>query len=247
MTNTVKTLEQRVYCMTCKGKTNHKVIHTYEEKSNYDEDFRWHIQYHIVKCAGCDRVAFVEQYSDEDSWEYCDFTNDRVWIDKFTVYPQEPKQEDIRIDIHQIEIKDFKHAPEIINNLYVQIVESFNNKHFILCTSGLRTLIEGICSQLGIKKGYLYDNERNKIPSKEEGIIRKSESLGGRIFGLFDNGLILFPQALILEKVKTIGNGAIHEINVPNVSTIKKIIVILEKVMYDIYELRNHTLLNDEN
>lgn len=239
---TLKDLEQRVYCVGCRGKRNHKVIQTYEENSTCDADFQWHTQYHIVKCAGCDRIAFVKQYGDEDSWGYNDY-GEREWIDTFTAYPEEPKQEDKRIDIYQIEIRYFKHAPEIIIHLYEQIVESFNNKHLILCTSGLRTLIEGICSQLKIKKGYLYDEEGTKLPN-QEGVIKKSETLGGRIFELYERGLILFPQALILQKVKGIGNEAIHEIIVPNVRTIKEIIIILEKVMYDIYELKNHELLN---
>lgn len=42
-----------------------------------------------------------------------------------------------------------------------------NNKHLILCTSGLRTLIEGICSQLKINKGYLYDEERTKFSNQD--------------------------------------------------------------------------------
>ncbi|OXS73525.1 hypothetical protein B1B04_12435 [Lysinibacillus sp. KCTC 33748] len=53
--------------------------------------------------------------------------------------------------------------------------------------------------------------------------------LGGRIFGLYESGYILFPQALMPRKVKGFGNKAIHEIIVPNVKTIKGIFIILEK------------------
>lgn len=44
-----------------------------------------------------------------------------------------------------------------------------------------------------------------------------------------ESGNILFPQELILHKVKGFGNNAIHEIIVPNVKTIKEINIILEK------------------
>ncbi|WP_025115337.1 DUF4145 domain-containing protein [Lysinibacillus fusiformis] len=238
----MKDLNEQVYCSNCKGKRNHKIISTYSEGASVQDDYHWHAEYHIVKCAGCNKIAFVVQYGDEDTWDYID--GEREWVDLFTVYPEEP-EEDKRLDIHQVEKKYFKHAPEIINHLYEQIVESYSNKHFILCTSGLRTLIEGICSQLGIKKGYLYDEAGAKLPNKD-GVIKKSETLGGRIFELYERGLILFPQALILQKVKGIGNDAIHEIIVPNVKTIKKIIDIIEKVIYDIYELKNHELLSTE-
>jgi len=66
VTDILKDLNEQVYCMTCNGKKNHKIVRTYETKSNYDEDYQWHMQYHIVKCAGCDRVAFVEQSGNEN-------------------------------------------------------------------------------------------------------------------------------------------------------------------------------------
>lgn len=162
------------------------------------------------------------------------------------VYPEEPKVEDsddLLIQL-KIDVLQFKHAPENIFNLYKQIVESYNSQHLILSTSGLRTLVEGICSQLEIKNGYNYDNECNKILGAD-GVPRKSESLGGRIFGLYEKGHIIFPQALILQKVKDIGNSAIHDIVTPNIIIVKKIIHVVEKVMDDIYELKNHTLLKD--
>jgi len=128
--------------------------------------------------------------------------------------------------------------------LYEQIVESYNNQHLILCTSGLRTLIEGICSNLDIKKGYLYDLNKNKVHD-DDGVTRKKESLGARIFGLYEGEYIVFVQAMILQKVKVIGNDAIHDIIVPDINTVKEIISILEKVMYDIFELGKHPLLTD--
>lgn len=57
----------------------------------------------------------------------------------------------------------------------------------------------------------------------------QTKILGRRVFGLYESGNILFPQELILQKVKGFGNNAIHEIIVPNVKTIKEIIIILEK------------------
>lgn len=244
MTRDSSYLEQQVYCDGCKGKRNHKIIFTYEENAHYfDQDFQWHAQYHIVKCAGCDKVAFVKQYGDEDTWEYVG--EERVWVDIFTVYPEEPKEEiskGIWWEGHKLEVKTFNYAPITLINLYEQIIESYNNKHFILCTSGLRTLIEGICSQQGIKKGFIYDEEKNKLPNKD-GVIAKSESLGGRIFGLYENDYITFLQAQILQKVKVIGNSAIHDIVVPKAVTIKEIIRILERIMDDVYELENHVLL----
>ncbi|MFB4472137.1 DUF4145 domain-containing protein [Oceanobacillus caeni] len=238
-------LEEKVYCTNCKNKTHHGIVHTYSERSDIYDDMQWHDEYHIVKCLGCYNVSFVRQYGDEDMWEQVN--GERFWVDEFTAYPGEPKEEyEEGLLTMNRQPKEFKHTPNNILDLYNQIIESFNNLHFVLCVSGLRTLIEGICSQQGIKKGYIYDCDKNKLPNKKDGVVKKSESLGGRIFGLFENDHILFHQALLLQKVKDIGNSAIHDIEVPDIYTIYEIISVVEEAMSDIYELKNHKLLQDD-
>lgn len=233
---------EKVYCSHCKTETNHQVIYTHECRSNPTEDYFWCSKYHIVECLGCETVAFVEQYSDENNWKYID--GGRVWYDEFKIYPEKPKEETLLEGfdkLFQITEKQFTHAPEEIQNLYMQIIDAFNRKHYILCISGLRTLIEGICSQLEIKKGFLYNNKKEKVPDNE-GKIRKHKSLGGRIFEIFDKGYILFEQALLLQKVVRFGNMAIHEMEAPEYPIIKEIINIVERLIHDVYELKNHEL-----
>lgn len=248
-TTDTKAGDHKVYCAFCKGKRNQKTVQTYIENAEMyaeggDIDFFWHAKYHVIKCSGCDTVAFLLQYGDEDTWDI--INGEREWTDIYTVYPEEPKEvhvEDPYFEKYKLKVKIFKHAPENINNLYKQIVESYNNKHFILTTSGLRTLVEGICAQLNIKKGYMYDEEQKIISINDDGNQFKAGSLGGKIFGLFEKGYIIFTQALILQQVKEIGNAATHDIETPDFKEVKEIIHILEKVMYDIYELKEHTLL----
>lgn len=243
----LKKLGEKVYCSKCKQKTNHHILLTYSQESNSTDDFHWHAEYHIVQCMGCENICFVYQYGDEDIWDYVD--GQRAWVDDFTVYPEEPKKESVESKLFdkmfKIKKKDFRNAPESIQNLYNQIVESLKMGHDILCAAGLRTLIEGICVQLKIKKGYLYRPDGSKIPDEED-IIRKHDSLGGRIFELYDRNLIIFPQALILQKVVKFGNDAVHRMETPSYYTMISILDITEKVLYDIYELKNHKLLKDE-
>ncbi|MFP3356747.1 DUF4145 domain-containing protein [Planococcus sp. SIMBA_143] len=243
-------VDRKVFCKFCAGERNHKIIYTYKENADmYEvaddrEYFQWHAKYHIIKCAGCDTVAFLRQYGDEDTWDI--INGEREWIDIYTVYPEEPvklSRDDPFFDYFKLEVKNYNYVPENIKRLYKQIVESYNNKHFILSTSGLRTLVEGICSQLGIKKGYMYDRQKNVISINEDKNKFKTDSLAGRIFGLYEKELILFTQALILQEIKDIGNSATHDIVVPDFEDIREIIIILEKVLYDIYEMKKHTLL----
>ncbi|WP_366162646.1 DUF4145 domain-containing protein [Bacillus infantis] len=244
MEDQLKNLDKKVYCSNCKGRRNHKILMTFKEVSEPIVDFNWFCDYHVVMCLGCDTKAFVKQYGDEFSFEYNMF-GEREFIDEFTVYPEEPKEltpEQAWLVRHKRQPKKFEHAPENISSLYNQIIESFNNRHMILAISGLRTLLEGICSHLGIKKGFIYDDKRNKILNKEGQPVR-SKNLGARINELVDQGHIIFAQALVLHKVKDIGNNAIHDIEVPKLGTIKDIISIVEDVMNSIFELKNHKLL----
>lgn len=239
-------LKEKVYCSNCDGKRNHNIIYTFEQKCEPDSEYQWHHLHHIAQCKGCDNITFVDQYGDEDTWEYIE--GEMVWKDIFTAYPEEPKketEEEKFMKVLQIEPKLYKNTPEHIKNLYYQIIESFNKNHSILCAAGLRTLIEGICTHLNIKKGYLYDSDGNKIPDKKDNILRKHETLGGRIFELYDKKLILLPQALILQKVVTFGNLALHEMTSPDYRALKGIITIVEKVLDDIFELKHHRLLED--
>jgi len=227
----LKDFGDQVYCSHCKGKRNHKIIITHKEVADRHSEFHWFANYHIVKCSGCDKIAFLEQYGDEDTWDVVN--GEREWVDLLKVYPEQPKedsQDDLILERYKINVKRFKHAPDNIFNLYEQIVESFNSQHLILCTSGLRTLIEGICSHLVVEEGYIYDDNRNIISIDKGGGNKKSNSLGGRIFGLFENGHIVFPQALILQRVKIIGNSAIHDIISPEIEDVREIIIIIDEL-----------------
>lgn len=237
-------LDEKVYCAICNRDTNHTIIYTYKQQSSPDDDFHWHEKSHIVQCLGCDEIAFVRQYGDEDSWDY--INGEREWVDTFKVYPGKPAEDigNLFEKNFYLTAKRYENAPEIISNLYLQIIEAFNKNLDILCASGIRTLIEGICTQLKIKKGYLYDRDGNRLLDDKD-VIRKHESLGGRIFELYDKKFIIFTQALILQKIVKFGNGAVHDMESPGYKTLKEIINIIEKVIYDIYELENHSFLKD--
>ncbi len=242
-------LEERVYCSRCKGKTKHLIITNHREGSDTGEDYYWHSIYHIVKCAGCDNNSFVHQYFDEDTWDYVN--GERVWKDEFRVYPEEPKviteEEKWKNAFERLYYKapkQFKYVPENLNNLYKQTIEAYNSKHNILCAAGLRTIIEGICNELNIKKGYIYENDGTKKLDKDNKEILTG-NLAGRIFGLYEKGHILFTQALLLLKIKNIGNSAVHDIEEINIDTLRQTIDILDSILYNIYELDKHELLSD--
>ena len=232
-------LGEQIYCSLCKGKRNHLILLTHKTISNEYDDY-WSVYYHIVCCAGCENISFVEEHQNDETDKMID--GQMIRCSEFIVFPEEPKTRDsdeLFSLVNEIEVKSFHYAPKSLKKLYIQIAEAFNNQHYILATFGLRVLIEGICSELKIKKGFLYENDRTK-KLDDDGKEIKTDSLGGRIFGLYEGGHILFPNALILLEIKKVGNNALHEIEIPHFVVIYQMIIILEKIMDDVYELNNH-------
>lgn len=233
-------LEERVYCRECKNKTYHEVLYIHEERNEPDFDFSWIEKFYIARCAGCHTVSFVKQYGDEDQWVY-DFQGERVWKDDYKVFPEEPKQPEI--NLYEIQPKLFRHAPMSISKLYDEVIDVFNQGYLLLATVGIRTLIEAICLNIGIQEGHLFDeNQEIKHNKKKEPIL--SKALEGKIFGLYENGFIIWEQALILQKIRDMGNAAVHEIKTPEISDFISAIQIIEQVLTNVYELKVHKFLN---
>ncbi|MGX4764755.1 hypothetical protein ACWH4V_02875 [Bacillus mojavensis] len=245
-----KELDKNVYCSRCKNETKHLIIMTHETGSFYEDEpeFNWHSKHHIVECAGCQNISFVHQYGDEDSWEF--ERGEMVWKDEFIVYPEKPFEDTEEYRIEQefkkrnwLKIKAYSYVPSALYNLYKQIIQAYNENLNILCASGLRILLEGICNDLGITKGYIYDEKKQKIIRDGDRDPRKRESLEGKFFGLFDDGYISFNEALILQKILYVGNGAIHQIFEPDKPVLKHIIIIVEGILVNTYELEHHELM----
>ncbi|WP_228307270.1 DUF4145 domain-containing protein [Priestia sp. J2] len=237
-------LGEKVYCFSCNQKTNHNIIHTYEEMYDESDDMFWNAKYHITKCAGCDRVTFVEEYADEHTWEY--INGHREWKAIFKPFPEEPINKSA-IDRFEerlnLDKRTFPHMPKILYDLYKQIIDSYNMRHNVLCASGLRTLIEGVCKELKVKKGHVYRDDGTIEIEEKTGKEMYNSTLPARIFGLYEKGYIIFPQALILNKIKEIGNKAVHSIVSPDTMDLREVIQVMEQILYVIYELKAHKLL----
>jgi uncharacterized protein DUF4145 len=105
-------------------------------------------RYSIWQCAGCTTPTLETEYvyvggSDlapgcEDSLDL-DYQNDDVDKEFF------PKR-----SLETIGPKGFRNLNPELTRLYREIIACFNNGSFLLCTVGLRALIEGICDDKGI-------------------------------------------------------------------------------------------------
>ncbi|PAK32428.1 DUF4145 domain-containing protein, partial [Peribacillus simplex] len=90
------------------------------------------------------------------------------------------------------------------------------------------------CLDVGIKQGYLYDEAiKIRVNKNDEPII--SKALEGKINGLYNENMIIWDQAKILQKIRDIGNAAVHEIKQPSIPVFKSAIQIIEQVLNNVY------------
>lgn len=212
-------INDKVYCRSCNRLTNHILL--YEHKKEYSHFNVWHC---VISCAGCDKISFAKVIKN--------INNDSQDVELF---PEEPKVDRNHYIKFYTEIDDI---PENIINLYQQIIKTYNQKHNIICALGLRTLIEAICNELNIKKGYKYDVNGNPLTNQG-----KKESIEGKIFGLYENKYIIWFHTLILQRIREIGNLATHELITPTSDELYSAIEIIELLLESVYKLKNHELL----
>lgn len=221
-------LSEKVYCRTCKTKTNHGIIYTHEVKSADPFGFQWVESYHVIQCLGCDTIAFAHEYGDED------MHSDGQWFSQITVYPEQPKN--TKYKLLQVEKKKYFNVPEKLLELYEQVIEAYDREYYLLCGAGLRMLIEAICNDLGIENGGLYDeNGQQRLNDSGQPIL--SNNLEGKINGLMEKRLILPGQAKTMHAIRKIGNDTVHEIKTPSIMSLKLCIEIINNLFLNIYEL----------
>lgn len=222
----------KVYCRECKRKTKHEeLIPPYEQKASTYDEFQWIEKYYIVKCKGCETVAFVLKYGDEDTWEENPF-GEREFTYKYTVYPLEP--------LSQHESKKFIGVPKFIQDLYIEIVRAFNSNSIILCSIGLRVIIEAICKEKGIERVFLKNKDGSpKIDEETQENKFRFLKLSEKLDILLEQRYITNVQSRVLHQIRELGNKAAHEITKHDRRNIDIGLEIIENMLYNIYELEN--------
>ena len=190
---------KKIHCNTCKVDTHHqlKAKHrgTHVDEYGISEDLfsRFWI------CRGCDTATLETIYihmTMSDGEKLCEFSPKREFSDS------------------HLTPKHFFKLNKKLEQIYKEIIQSFNNDAGILCTIGLRALLEGICADKGVKV------ERN---------------LRASIDGL--------KEYLPLNIVKNLrgfgfmGNKAAHELDSPERYELLLAIDIVEDLLNFLYEL----------
>jgi hypothetical protein len=223
--NKSKGNEISCYCNQCKNDIKHIVLQDYYEQNSEIVDtysntksqsvcnsIYWSTDHQIIKCVGCNTISYRAE-----KWfsEYQDDENSGFYYDYFP----EPKRNKLTVDV--------KNLPELIDSLYLESINAFNNKYYLLCAAGLRIVIESVCENKNIKNGTVNKNGKNL----------KKNNLEGKINGLHEHGCITESQSLILHKLRDIGNNAVHEFYAPPKNILTSAFNVIEILLKTIYEL----------
>lgn len=214
------TSKSKIYCNNCRTVTNHLRKFGPIFREIEDEKGFIYFVYHVWSCAGCDAI-FLEimntpsfYLNEEGEREYESF-----------LFPK-------RMEFG-CERKIFQHLPKELDRIYAETICAFNDGLHLLCSIGLRSLLEGICSD--------------------------RQALGDNLFDKIDALKVYLPENLVnsLHEFRFIGNEAVHDLITPEKFVLKLAIEVIEDLMNYLYELddkagrislwRNIKPLDDEN
>ena len=150
----------RVLCEQCSKETNHEVLAT-QTRSSQEDEYRWSTDYQIVMCCGCDTISFREVTLTEDDFD--PETGESMYTVK--LYPP-------RIAGRRPLENDY-YLPPNIRRIYLEVLSAMNNSSVILAAIGLRTLIEGVCTDRNVKGSNL-ENMIDALSS--EGVLSSSQA-----------------------------------------------------------------------
>ena len=175
-------INRKVFCLRCNIETNNSYVAKYCDKGfNNETGISYEDNFYITKCLGCDTIAFYEEYGDSEMVEYNEF-DEKVYYTHEYRYPNKPS---ITIEGTSLlrESKAFEAVPDEINDLYLEVVASYNTRHYLLSAVGLRMIVEGLCKELEVKEGVIYDTNGNEKFDKDNNKILRN-NLEGKINGL---------------------------------------------------------------
>jgi hypothetical protein len=168
----------------------------YSEEVEYTEI----VGFRLWICAGCENGT-LEIFSSNDL-EVDYHGND---IERRKYFPDRA--------IFHVENKHFRKIPKKLNNIYRESLIAFNNNIAVLCSIGIRSLIEGICADKNIEGKNLEERINNMVAILPKNIVKN------------------------LHSIRFIGNIAAHELTASDTKELKIAIEICEDLLNYLYEL----------
>src|SRR6266508_1263718 len=131
-----------IFCNRCNGETNHickadYIHHNLAYTNEYLGGIMYTTGYRLWMCAGCESCT-LERYDSSELSE--DENGEPEFSSQFF-----PKRTE-----YNLSAKRFKQLPTKLKGIYQEVILAFNNELSVLCATGIRALVEGICADKGI-------------------------------------------------------------------------------------------------
>jgi hypothetical protein len=191
------------YCEECHGEKWHTVIFIKSKTGTHmPGEIGWKEDFMVVQCKGCENISFRKEYGDsdmiltgEDGMEY--YTD-------IQTYPLHLK--------NHLELSDLHFLPYHIRTIYIETINAFKIKSYLLSAAGFRGVIESVCIEKNIKGNLVMKIKK----LNEKGILSKNE-------------------ADRLHAVRFLGNDSIHEIKVPTAEQLLIVLEIIKHLLNSLY------------
>lgn len=194
-----------IFCNQCNGETNHickadYCRHNLAYVNEYLGGIIYTTGYRLWMCAGCES-CILERY---DSSELSEDENGETEFSS-DFFPRRTE--------YNLNAKRFKQLPTKLDSIYQEVILAFNNELSVLCATGIRALIEGICADREIT----------------------GRNLGKKIDGMTS----ILPNNIVvnLHNLRFMGNEAAHELNAIPQKELRLAIEICEDLLNYLYEL----------
>ncbi|MGA2284892.1 MAG: DUF4145 domain-containing protein [Dehalococcoidia bacterium] len=192
---------ERFFCNSCQQKTRHVQRAVFTKR--YEDEDEWvEGTWGIWECLGCEEVVLSR------SWIYSiELPVGGGYEPDVTLYPQRSSGEAKK--------KEYENIPEQLDLIYDEIIRTFNMEADVLCSAGLRALLEAIC----------LDREPS---SRSLPLARKIDALRSSV-----------PESIVknLHGFRFLGNRALHELERPRRKDLALAISVMEDLLNAVYEL----------
>jgi hypothetical protein len=200
--NTAKRETKSVWCNKCGGPRTHELKYTHCGQEGDPSEDRYFEQWtdSLWVCCGCESVVLVHR------WEMVGAEGE----------PGAPQPE---VSVYPPSTYGKKHPKYFIklskplSKLYKEVVKAFNSGSMLLCTIGLRALIEGICIDKGITTG--------KLEQKIDGLSQ------------------FFPNKTLIDSLhgfRFTGNDAAHDLEAMYPTEASDAIEVMEDLLNFLYD-----------
>ncbi|MEK6615011.1 MAG: DUF4145 domain-containing protein [Bacteroidota bacterium] len=202
---------ENLFCNKCSTVTKHKIVWEDSETEQVKEYYEgmnldlWEAtKVQIFKCQGCWEITVRKStFWSEDRDKYGELIEKNIQM--------LPPRHNPNLRPPQ----SLKNIPENLFRLYNEIIDTYNNRNYTLCAGGIRAIIEGICTEVGILKGGILKSG-DKIKNIED-----------KVNALFEKGIITKKHSTILHSFRALGNNALHEIILPTKEELEQAITII--------------------